>query len=112
MKKSVSYSDFEKLDFRVGEVVEASVPEWSNKLLRLEVDFGDEIGKRIIFSGIKKWYKPEDLVGQKYIFLVNMEPKKMGEEESEGMMIMADLDDDGVELIPVGKKVGVGTVVR
>ncbi|MBU1256373.1 methionine--tRNA ligase subunit beta, partial [Patescibacteria group bacterium] len=51
-------------------------------------------------------------VGQKYIFLVNMEPKKMGEEESEGMMIMADLDDDGVELIPVGKKVGVGTVVR
>ena len=112
MKKSVSYSDFEKLDFRVGEVVFAKEPLWSNKLLRLEVEFGDEIGKRIIFSGIKKWYKPEDLVGKKYIFLVNMDAKKMGEEESEGMMVMADLEDDGVELISVGKKVGVGTVVR
>lgn len=112
MKKNVSYTDFEKLDFRVGEVVEASVPEWSNKLLRLEVEFGDEIGKRIIFSGIKKWYKPEDLMGKKYIFLVNMEPKKMGDEESEGMMIMADLDNNGANLVPVLKKVEVGTVIR
>lgn len=112
MKKNVSYTDFEKLDFRVGEVTSAEEPLWSNKLLRLEVEFGDEIGKRIIFSGIKKWYKPEDLMGKKYIFLVNMEPKKMGDEESEGMMIMADLDNNGVNLVPVLKKVEVGTVIR
>ncbi len=112
MKKNVSYADFEKLDFRVGEVIFAEEPLWSNKLLRLEVEFGDEIGKRIIFSGIKKWYKPENLVGKKYIFLVNMEPKKMGEEESVGMMIMADFGDDGANLVPVGKKVEAGAVVR
>ncbi|MBI3954783.1 methionine--tRNA ligase [Candidatus Collierbacteria bacterium] len=90
MKTSISYDDFAKLDFRAGKVVKAEAPEWSNKLLRLEVDFGQEIGSRVIFSGISKWYQPEELTGKLYVFLINMEYKKMGEEESQGMMIMAD----------------------
>lgn len=90
MKALINYGDFEKLDIRVGRVVSATAPEWSNKLLRMEVDFGEEIGKRVLLSGIRKWYSPEEVENKKMQFVVNMEPKKMGDEESQGMLIMAD----------------------
>ncbi|MEO8581897.1 MAG: hypothetical protein ABI425_04990 [Patescibacteria group bacterium] len=90
MKASIQYPDFEKLDIRAGTILSATAPEWSTKLLKFEVDFGEEIGRRVIFSGIRKWYQPEEMTGKQFIFLVNLEPKKMGEEESQGMMLMAD----------------------
>lgn len=111
MKDSISYDDFSKLDLRVGKVVDASLPEWSEKLIRYEVDFGEEIGKRVMFSGIREWYKPEDVIGKKYVFVVNMQYKKMGPEESQGMMIMADTEEKPV-LIEVPDDVEVGSVVR
>ncbi len=111
MKPTVNYDDFDKLDIRVGEVLEASSPEWSNKLIRMEVDLGEEIGKRILFSGIRKWYQSEDLVGKKMSFIVNMEPKKMGEEESQGMLIMAD-SEERPELIFLPAGIKPGTMIR
>ena len=94
MKSSITYPDFDKLDIRVGTIVDASLPDWSRKLLRFEVDFGAEIGQRVIFSGIKEWYDPAEFVGKQYVFLVNLEPKKMGDQGdvSQGMMMMADGD--------------------
>lgn len=111
MKEIITYDDFAKLDIRVGLIVAADLPEWSNKLIRYEVDLGEEIGKRIIFSGIREWYKPEDLIGRKYQIIVNLAPKKMGQEESQGMMIMCDGKDKPV-LIEVSPEVEPGTVVR
>ena len=118
MKDEISYDEFARLDLRVGEVVGASLPEWSEKLIRYEVDFGKgdlpagrQVGKRVMFSGIREWYRPEDLVGKKYVFVVNMKPKKMGPEESQGMMVMADGEKRPV-LIPVPEEVEAGTVVR
>src|SRR5687767_9709216 len=111
MKDLISYDDFSKLDLRVGKVIASSLPEWSEKLIRYEVDFGEEIGKRVMFSGIRAWYKPEDLIGKKYMFVVNMAPKKMGPEESQGMMIMADTEDKPI-LISVPDEIEVGNVVR
>lgn len=109
MKPVITYDDFAKLDIRVGTVITASAPEWSKKLLRFEVDFGEEIGKRILFSGIKEWYSPESLVGKQFPFIVNLAPKKMGEEESQGMMIMADTADRpvliAVESVPSGSAI-------
>jgi methionyl-tRNA synthetase len=90
MKDLVSYVDFEKLDLRVGKILVVEVVEWSEKLLRFEVDFGEEIGKRIIFSGIRRWYKVEDFLGKKYVFVVNMEPKKIRDEFSQGMILLID----------------------
>lgn len=115
MKPTISFEDFEKLDLRVGKILEANAPDWSNKLLELKIDFGPEIGERTIFSGIRKWYQPEDLVGKSYFFLVNLADKPMGEGVSQGMMLMADevLDDqENPVLIEVDKKVKPGTVVR
>jgi methionyl-tRNA synthetase len=110
MKPSIQYPDFDKIDMRVGTVVAASAPDWSKKLLRFEVDFGEEIGQRVIFSGIKEWYQPEEFVGKQYYFVVNLEPKKMGGEESQGMMIMADGEKPTPFALPM--TVLNGTVVR
>lgn len=111
MKDPVSYQDFEKLDFRVGQIVKAEAPEWSEKLLRFEVDLGEELGKRVVFSGIRKWYSPEDFLGKKLLFLVNMAPKKMGDEESQGMMVMADGPEKPV-MYSFWEEVPAGTVFR
>lgn len=111
MKDLINYTDFEKLDIRAGKIVAASAPEWSEKLIRYEIDFGEEIGKKVLFSGIRKWYTPEELVGKTIPVIVNMEPKKMGEEESQGMVIMAD-GEEGAKLLFLDESIAPGTVIR
>ncbi|OQA83199.1 MAG: Methionine--tRNA ligase [Microgenomates group bacterium ADurb.Bin238] len=111
MKSEISYDQFGELDLRVGEVVAASLPDWSEKLVRYEVDFGEEIGKRVMFSGIREWYGPGELIGKKYVFVVNMKYKKMGPEESQGMMMMAEQEGRPV-LMPVDGRIVNGSVVR
>lgn len=111
MKESINYGDFEKLDIRAGRIVTASAPEWSEKLIRYEIDFGEELGKRVLFSGIRKWYSPEELVGKTVPVIVNMEPKKMGEEVSQGMVIMGDIAE-GPKLLFLDDTIVPGTVIR
>lgn len=91
MKPIIEYPDFEKLDLRVGKVIEATAPEWSNKLLQFTVDFGVEIGQKNILSGVRQWYQPDFFVGKNFPFIVNLAERKMGESVSQGMMIMADV---------------------
>ncbi|OGM15731.1 methionine--tRNA ligase subunit beta [Candidatus Woesebacteria bacterium RBG_19FT_COMBO_42_9] len=93
----ITFEDFSKIDFRVGKVIKAENIEGAETLIRLKVDFG-ELGERIILSGIKEWYKPESLEGKSYIFVFNLEPKKMMGEESQGM-IMAAESKDGKECV-------------
>lgn len=111
MKDTITYSDFEKLDIRAGKIVTASTPEWSQKLIRYEVDMGEEIGIKILFSGIAKWYTPEEMVGRIVPVIVNMDTKKMGSEESQGMAIMAD-GEEGPKLIFLDESIVPGTVIR
>lgn len=111
MKPSIQYPDFDKVDIRVGTVVNASLPDWSRKLLRFEVDFGEEIGQKVIFSGVKEWYTPEDFQDKQFIFLVNLEPKKMASEESQGMMLMGDGAEKPVPLT-LPTTLPNGTIVR
>ena len=87
----ISFDQFEKVDIRVGTVTKAEVPEWSHWVIRLEVDLGEGIGTKKCFSGIMKFYKPEDLLGKQFPFVVNLEPRKIGPEHelSEAMMIMS-----------------------
>ena len=119
MKNIIDYDDFSKLDIRSGKVVNATLPEWSDKLIRYEVDLGEEIGKRVLFSGIRKWYSPEQMVGKNIPVVVNLAPKKMGDpsagsgqgEESQGMAIMAD-EEGGPTLIFLPEALEPGTVIR
>ena len=89
---NIKFADFEKLDIRIGTVIKAEVPEWSHWVMKLSVDFGLEIGERIIFAGIMKFYKAEDLENKQFPFVINIEPKKIGPEGdfSQGMILAAD----------------------
>lgn len=89
MKPIIEFPDFEKLDLRVGKVLEASEPVWSNKLIEMKIDFGAEIGQRKIFAGIRKFITFSDLIGKKYVFIVNLAERKLGEGTSQGMMLVA-----------------------
>jgi len=114
---AISFTDFEKVDIRMGTVVTAEVPEWSHWVLRMEVDLGTEIGTKKAFSGIKKFFEPKDLIGKQFPFVVNLEPKKIGpdKELSEVMMIMAVPKEDEetpTVLFKLPKKVPNGTKVR
>ncbi|RJR24658.1 methionine--tRNA ligase [Candidatus Microgenomates bacterium] len=91
-KPVISYSDFSKLDLRIGTVLEVKEVEGSEKLLELSVDLGDPPvgeGKRTILSGIKNFFKPEEIVGLQVLVLANLETKRMAGKESEGMVLMA-----------------------
>jgi len=114
---NISFDDFSKIDIRIGTVVKAEVPEWSHWVIKLTVDLGSEVGIKICFSGIMKFFKPEDLVGKQFSFVVNLEPKKIGpdKELSECMMIMAVPKEDEetpTVLFKLQKKVPNGTKVR
>ncbi len=108
----ITYDDFAKVEFRVGEIIEAKNVKESEKLIRLMVDFGKEIGEKVVYSGIKKWYSPTDLLNKKTIFVVNMIPKKIMGEES-GAMIFGAEDEEKNEMsilildkdLPAGTKV-------
>jgi methionyl-tRNA synthetase len=115
MKPTIEYADFEKLDIRVGVILAADVPTWSKKLMEFTVDFGPEIGEKTILSGIQAWYTPEDFVGKRFPFIVNLAERKMGEGVSQGMMIMADGKIDGEDhpiVCPLPDTAEAGTVIR
>ncbi len=109
MKDLVGFADFGKLDIRVGEIIGAMVPEGSEQLVKLTVDFGGE-GKRVIFAGVKEWYTPEELVGKKSVFVLNLAPKKTPFGDSEGMLLA--LGDERVYLIEIQPEVAAGTALR
>jgi methionine--tRNA ligase beta chain len=100
MKPIITYDDFAKLDLRVGTVINCAEKEGSDKLLRLTVDFGEE-GTRNILSGIKKWYKPADLIDKQFVFVFNLAPRKVMGEDSEGMILAAE-GAASKKLVPLG----------
>ncbi|MCL5090790.1 MAG: hypothetical protein M1514_02140 [Patescibacteria group bacterium] len=99
IKQTIEYSDFVKLDLRIGTIVECKEIPGSEKLLNLTVDLGSELGKRTILSGIKKYFSPESLIGTQVLVLVNLEPKKMMSLESQGMILMGVEEVEGEEKI-------------
>ena len=101
--------DFWKFKLRVGRVVSAEKLRRTRKLLKLEVDFGDE--RRTIITGIADQYSPEDLQGRKFIFLLNIKPRKFSGVESRGMLLVAESEEGGVYLIPVPDDIPIGVKV-
>lgn len=87
---NINIEDFIKVQLRVGTVIEAEEVPGSDKLIKQIVDFGEE--KRQILSGIKQWYKPEDLIGKQFVYVTNLEPRMMMGMESQGMLLATDTD--------------------
>ncbi|NKB88299.1 MAG: tRNA-binding protein [Acidobacteria bacterium] len=92
IKPEIEFADFAKLDVRVGQIVEVSEVEASNKLMRLRVDFGDH--QRTILAGIKQERDdPAEIQGRQALFVVNLAPRKMAGELSEGMLFDLGYED-------------------
>ncbi len=105
----VSFDDFKRIELKIGKIVAAEKVEKADKLLKLEVDFGDE--KRQIISGIAKDYLTEDLINKSFVFIVNLEFRQIMGLESQGMILAADNDDHAVLLEP-NREVNPGTSIR
>ncbi len=96
----VSFDDFKKIDLRIATILEAEKLEGSEKLVKLQVDLGAEIGKRQIVAGIGLVYQLEDLVGKQIVVVVNIEPRTLMGFESQGMLLAADVDGKPILLKP------------
>lgn len=91
-KHFVEFEDFEKLDIRVGKVIECEPVPKSQKLLRFLLQVGSE--QRQILSGISKYHKPEELIDKNVLFIANFKPRKMMGLESNGMILSAEYNDE------------------
>lgn len=107
---NVNIEDFKKLEIRIGKVIACEKVENADKLLKLEVDFGEF--SRQILSGIAEWYKPEDLIGKLLPFVVNLEPRVIRGLESQGMLVAVGTDEGGAVLLEPQKEVALGSPIR
>lgn len=117
--EKIKYDDFTKVEMRVGKIIEAVNVQDSDKLIRMIVDFGPEMGQKLVFSGIRHWYQPENLLNKTSIFVVNMVPKKIMKEESSAMILgasnfvktSADKEDEELSILFLEKEMPLGTRV-
>lgn len=109
MKPIIPFDTFAATDLQIGKITDCVRKEGSEKLLRLTVDFGSE--QRTIFTGLAQFYPPEEFIGKSFLFIVNLEPRKMMDEFSEGMLLCADADPKPIPLVPT-EEVPPGTTLR
>ncbi|MCD6455722.1 MAG: methionine--tRNA ligase subunit beta [Methanophagales archaeon] len=97
-KEIIDITEFARLDLRMGKIANAERIEGSKKLIRLEVDIGDE--QRQVVAGIAEEYRPENLIGELIPVLVNLKPAKLMGVESQGMILAVDANGKPVLLHP------------
>jgi tRNA-binding protein len=103
IKPVIKFEDLDKLDIRVGTIEKVEDIEVSDKLVRLKVDFGEF--KRTILVGMKKERKnPAEIEGKQALFVVNLEPRKMMGEMSEGMVFDIGYANDVIPVLAVPEK--------
>ena len=108
-KPEITYDDFAKLQFQVGEIISCEEVKKSKKLLCSQVRIGSQV--RQILSGIKAWYSPEEMVGKKVMVVTNLKPAKLAGMMSEGMILCAEDDKGNVVLMQPEKDVPAGAEI-
>ncbi len=108
-KEEITYDDFMKLQFQVGEIISCEAVEKSKKLLCSQVRVGSEV-KQIV-SGIHKYYTPEEMVGKKVMVLVNLKPAKLAGVLSEGMLLCAEDAEGNLALMTPEKPMPAGAEI-
>jgi methionyl-tRNA synthetase len=110
IKNTVPFEDFEKLDIRVGTVLECAKVPKADKLLQFRID--DGMGGRTILSGIAAYYpEPEKLVGKQVCFIANFAPRKLRGIDSEGMILSAETADGKLILLQPNIKIENGSCI-
>ena len=108
-KDEITFEEFGKMQFQVGEIIECKAVEKSKKLLCSQVRIGSQV-KQIV-SGIQKAYKPEEMVGKKVMVLVNLKPAKLAGVLSEGMLLCAEDENGELSLMVPEKKMPAGAEI-
>ncbi len=108
-KAEITFDDFEKMQFQVGEIIACKAVEKSKKLLCSQVKIGSQV-KQIV-SGIRKHYTPEEMVGKKVMVLVNLKPAKLAGVLSEGMLLCAEDENGELSLMAPEKKMPSGAEI-
>ncbi|RMG09782.1 MAG: methionine--tRNA ligase subunit beta, partial [Acidobacteria bacterium] len=98
VEEYISIDDFLKVELRVGEIKVAERVPNADKLLRFEVDIGEERPRQIL-AGLAQYYEPEKLIGRKVVVVANLKPRKMRGLESQGMICAASLDENDIPAI-------------
>jgi methionyl-tRNA synthetase len=105
----ITFDYFEKVDLRLGKIIEAVAVAGSKKLLQMQVEFGTE--KRQCIAGLAKYYKPEELVGKKCVFLLNLQRRMIAGLESQAMVLAAEDAAGVVSVLQPEKDVGEGSKI-
>ncbi|MEQ8243511.1 methionine--tRNA ligase, partial [Fulvivirga sp.] len=108
-KAEITFDDFMKMDIRIGTILEAEAVPKSKKLLKLKVDTG--IDKRTVLSGIAQHFSPEDIIGKQVSILVNLAPRNIMGQESQGMILMAENKDGSLKFVMPSDKVSPGSTI-
>ena len=106
----IPFDEFQKLDLRIGKIVEAAQIPGSRNLIKMMIDFGTE--KRQAVAGLLKWYKPEDLVGKKCAFILNLQHRVMMGVESQCMIFAAEDEAGNVVVLQPEKDIAEGSKIR
>jgi methionyl-tRNA synthetase len=109
MAEEISFADFEKIDLRIGKIIEATQVPDSKKLIKILVDFGSE--KRQAVAGLLKFYKPEELVGKKCVFLLNLQRRMLAGIESQCMVLAAEDEAGNVTVLQPEKDIVEGSKI-
>ena len=109
MSEEISFSEFQKIDLRVGKIIEANAIPDSKKLIKILVDFGAK--KRQAVAGLLKYYKPEDLVGKKCVFLLNLQRRMLAGVESQCMILAAEDETGNVSVLQPEKDIAEGSKI-
>ena len=108
-KPEVSYDEFQKLELRIGKVLKAKQVEGSKKLIHIIVDFGEETRQAV--AGLLQWYNPEDLVGKKYAFVLNLERRTLMGIESQCMILAAEDENNNLAALQPEREVAEGSKI-
>jgi methionyl-tRNA synthetase len=110
MAEEITFAEFQKLDLRIGKIIEATqVPE-SKKLIKILVDFGSEKRQQAV-AGLLKYYKPEELVGKKCVFLLNLQRRMLAGIESQCMVLAAEDEAGTVTVLQPEKDIVEGSKI-
>ena len=109
MAEEISFADFEKIELRIGKIIEATAVPESKKLIKILVDFGSE--RRQAVAGLLKYYKPEELAGKKCVFLLNLQRRMLAGIESQCMILAAEDESGNVAVLQPEKDIVEGSKI-
>jgi methionyl-tRNA synthetase len=109
MAEEITFAEFQKIDLRIGKIIEATQVPDSKKLIKILVDFGSE--KRQAVAGLLKYYKPEELIGKKCVFLLNLQRRMLAGIESQCMVLAAEDETGNVTVLQPEKDIVEGSKI-